>query len=136
MSDKAKPAGRLNKPITPWRVIRVIGIPVIALIFLAFVLLKQGDDRAHILENGAVTQALPTGGTVSDTSRLNGRTKHWLSLEFKYLVDGEIYTAAGDQKYDRNYFDKSAALKANPSAEVRYLEDDPSTAIILDADYR
>ncbi|WP_010203319.1 DUF3592 domain-containing protein [Salinibacterium sp. PAMC 21357] len=136
MTDKTTPGGRFRKPITPWTVIRVIVIPLLVLIFVVFVIVNQGDDRADILENGVATQALPTGGTVSDTSRNNGRTKRWLSLEFRYMVDGEIYTTAGDHKYDRNSFDKTAALNANPSAEVRYREDDPSTAIVLDKDYR
>lgn len=136
MSDPSAPVGRFSKPISLWTIIRVIVIPLLVLIFVVFAIVAQSDDRANILDNGVSTQALPTGGTVSDTSRSNGHNKHWLSLEFKYMVDGEIYTTAGDQKYDREYFDKAAALNANPSAEVRYLEDDPSTAIVLDKDYR
>jgi hypothetical protein len=118
------------------RTVVAIVVPVLILGAVAFATLTQSNDRSRILEAGATTVAVPTGKAVVDSQRDGTRSESVRRLEFRYEVDGTTYTAPGDQQYDRDFFDLSKALAANPTAEVRYLEDDPSQAIVLDKDYR
>ena len=118
------------------RMVLTIVVPLIVVGAVVFATLTQSTERSNILENGMTAVAVPTGQAVAESQRNGSRSDSIRRLEFRYEVDGTSYTALGDQQYDRDYFDLHRALAANPTAEVKYLEDDPAQAIVLDQDYR
>jgi hypothetical protein len=139
MSDGVTAAvsrARTKKTVTR---VGIIGAGVI-IAALAVTLLLNGpdDERRSILEDGVVTVGEPTGQAVESRERRDGSQNQYeyQRLKFHYVVDGKDYTALGDQRYRSVSFDLDKALEANATAEVRYLEDDPSQAIVLDQDYR
>ena len=129
-------ASRQRRKRSPGRRVFGVVLAIIVLGVVAFATLTQSNERTRILEDGISAVAVPTGKAVAESQRNGNRADSIRRLEFRFEVDGTTYTVAGDQDYDRDYFDLHKALSANPTAEVRYLEDDPSQAIVLDTDYR
>ncbi|QAV69896.1 hypothetical protein ESZ53_05260 [Salinibacterium sp. UTAS2018] len=135
MSDTSEvPQPPRRTPV--WNLVKFLVIPLIVIAGIGFATLGQHDDRAAILDKGVVAEAVPTGNTSSESIRDGRHTVQVVHLEFSFDVDGETYTALGDQAYDEDSFDKDAALAANAVAEVHYLDNDPAAAVVLDADYR
>lgn len=135
MSDfSPTPQPKKRKPV--WNLVRFFVIPLAIIAIIGLVTTQKHDGRAEIIENGLVTQAVPTGNTVDESSRSGRQTVQLVRLEFSYDVDGKTYTALGDQSYDEDSFDEAAALAANVTAEVKYVKGDPQTAIVFDKDYR
>ncbi|MBH0115989.1 hypothetical protein I6E52_03930 [Salinibacterium sp. NG253] len=132
--NKPTPQSSKRRPI--WNLVKFFVIPLAIIAIIGVLTTQKHDGRAEIIENGLVTQAVPTGNTVVESSRSGRHTVQLVRLEFSYEVDSETYIALGDQSYDEESFDKEAALAANATAEVRYVEADPATAIVLDNDYR
>ncbi|MBH0053684.1 MULTISPECIES: DUF3592 domain-containing protein [unclassified Salinibacterium] len=131
-----KPTPQANKRRPVWNLVKFFVIPLAIIAIIGVLTTQKHDGRAEIIENGLVTQAVPTGNTVDESSRSGRHTVQLVRLEFSYEVDGKTYIALGDHSYDEGSFDKEAALAANSTAEVHYVEADPATAIVLDTDYR
>ncbi|MBH0008854.1 DUF3592 domain-containing protein [Salinibacterium sp. SWN1162] len=132
--NRPTPQPTKRRPV--WNLVRFFVIPLAIIAIIGVVTTQKHDGPAEILENGLVTQAVPTGNTVDESSRSGRHTVQVVHLEFSYEVDGETYIALGDHSYDEASFDKAAALAANAVAEVHYLDNDPAAAVVLDADYR
>ncbi|MBH0023663.1 DUF3592 domain-containing protein [Salinibacterium sp. SWN248] len=132
--NEPTPQSSRRRPI--WNLVKFFVIPLAIIAIIGVLTTQKHDGRAEIIENGLVTQAVPTGNTVDESSRSGRHTVQLVRLEFSYEVDGTTYTALGDLSYEEESFDKDAALAANPTAEVHYVEADPATAIVLDTDYR
>lgn len=118
------------------KVIVALLVPLVIVGVLVFAFMKDGAERREILENGASAVGVPTGKVLVESQRDGNRSEQAQRLEYRFIVDGTSYTAAGDQSYDRDFFELNDALRANRTAEVWYLPDDPSRAIVLDKDYR